>query len=162
MAEEEMGLRERVAHIDESKAWYGGFPTYYIYTMGVAGERFFREIKDRGRLLGTKCPKCDYTYLPPRLYCERCFEKLEEWVEVSGEGTVHTYTVAHVDLEGRRLEELEVLAFVRLDGTDGGMVHRLKGVKPEEVSIGLRVKVAFKDRPSRTGSIGDIEGFRPL
>lgn len=157
-----MGLRERVSHIDETKAWYGEFPTYYLYTMGVAGERFFRQIKDRGRLMGTKCPRCNYTYLPPRLYCERCFEKLVEWVEVAGEGTVHTYTVAHVDLEGRRLEEPVVLALVKLDGADGGMVHRLLGVKPEGVAIGLRVQVVFKDKSSRTGSIGDIEGFKPV
>jgi len=157
-----MALKERVTQIGQTKAWYGEFPTYYIYTLGVAGERFFREIKDNARIMGARCAKCDLTYVPPRLYCERCFEKLEEWREVGRRGTVYTYTVAYEALDGSRLEEPEILAFVAMDGAHGGLIHRLDGIKPHEVKIGLAVEAIFKPKNQRTGSILDIEHFRPV
>jgi len=47
--------------------WHGDMEAQYIYTAGIAGERFFRELKDNGKLVGTRCPKCDITYMPPRM-----------------------------------------------------------------------------------------------
>ena len=156
-----MSLLERLERVDEAKAWPGEIPIASRYTVGLAGERFFREIKDNARFLGTRCQGCGITYVPPRLYCERCFAKLDEWVEVKPTGTVHTFTVLHLALDGSPLEEPEILAFVVLDGSDGGLVHRLGEVAPDEVKIGMRVEAVFKPKAEREGSITDIEYFRP-
>ena len=154
-------LLDRVSHLGETKPWYGEFPTYYPYTLGVAGERFFREIKDNAKFLGTRCQGCNLTYLPPRIYCEQCFEPLEEWREVENKGRVHTYTVAWVDLEGRRLDEPVILALVEVEGAHGGLVHQIGEIKPETVKIGMEVEAVFKDISERTGSILDIKYFKP-
>jgi hypothetical protein len=157
-----MALLERVGEPSEARAWLGEMPVESRYTVGLAGERFFREIKDNARFVGTRCEGCSITYVPPRLYCERCFAKLDDWVEVKPTGTVHTYTVLHLALEGSSLEEPEILAFVVLDGGDGGLVHRLGEVAPDELEIGMRVEAVFKPRAEREGSINDIRYFRPL
>ncbi|MFQ5875637.1 MAG: Zn-ribbon domain-containing OB-fold protein [Dehalococcoidia bacterium] len=157
-----MPLLERIGELSEARAWPGSIPITSRYTVGIAGERFFREIKDNARFVGTHCPNCDITYVPPRLYCERCFAKLDDWVEVESTGTVHTYTILHLALDGSPLEEPEILAFVELDGSDGGLVHRLGEVDPDEVEIGMRVEAIFKPEAERKGSILDIGYFRPL
>jgi hypothetical protein len=157
-----MSPLEKVTRIEQTKPWYGEFPTYYVYTLGIAGERFFREIKDSARIFGTRCQKCALVYVPPRIYCERCFDKLEEWVEVGTRGTVHTYTVAHVDLDGARLKEPVIIAFVALEGAHGGLIHQLGEVKPEEVKIGMPVRAVFKEKRQRSGSLSDIKYFKPV
>lgn len=153
---------DSITHLAQATAWRGDIPIESLYTAGLAGERFFREIKDRGRLIGTHCLQCDVTYIPPRLYCQQCFDQLDDWVEVSTQGTVHTCTAVYLGLDGKPLDEPEVLAFVQIDGTDGGLVHRLGEVDVEEVDIGLRVEAVFKPPEKREGSILDIEYFRPV
>ena len=47
------------------------------YTAGVAGERFFRALADRGAFLATRCGACGVVYCPARAFCERCMAALE-------------------------------------------------------------------------------------
>ena len=155
-------MQGNVFHPSEVMRVPGSIPMDYIYTVGVAGERFFREIKDNGRFLATPCPRCGITYLPPRLYCERCFAALEQWLPVPDTGEVVAVTTGYVDLEGARLPEPVVYAAVRVDGTDGTLVHRLLEVGPGEAHIGMRVKAVFRPAESRVGSVLDIAGFRPV
>ena len=136
----------------------GDFPVYFRYTVGLAAEKFFREIKENGKLLASRCPKCDLNYLPPRIYCERCMTKLDEHVEVENTGTVETYTICRRDGHGNDLAEPFTVALVRFPNTQGGLVHRVKG----KISIGDLVRVVFEDRARRTGSILDIECFEKM
>jgi uncharacterized OB-fold protein len=157
-----MSLIERISSFGDAKVWYDNIPIESLYTVGIAGEQFFRAIRDRGVIMGTVCPTCDLTYVPPMLYCEQCFAELEEWVEVGTRGTVYTYTVLGVSLEDKPLEEPEVLALIKMEGVHGGLVHKLGEVKPEEVGIGMPVEAVFKSRKEREGSILDIKYFKPI
>jgi uncharacterized OB-fold protein len=74
---------------------------------------------------------------------------------------VETFTVCHEDYKGNRKDAPSIIALIRLDGTDGGLVHWLGGVGPEDVEIGMRVRAVFKQRKARTGSILDIQHFTP-
>jgi uncharacterized OB-fold protein len=156
-----MSLLHRIQHPRDALTWEGEMPTRGLYTAGLAGARFLREIKEHGRFMATPCRNCGITYLPPRLYCERCFRQLEEWIEVPSTGHVHTFTVLHLDLNGNRLPAPRVIAFVQVDGTDGGLVHYLGGVEPEHVYIGMPVEAVFKAPEERRGSILDIAHFQP-
>lgn len=156
-----MSLLHRIEHAGDALAWEGDMPTEGRYTAGIAGERFFREIQENGRFMGTVCPECDITYVPPHLYCERCFADLKDWVEVPTTGRVYTFTVVHLDLDGEPLPEPRVMAFVHLDGTDGGLVHYVEEVDPDQLCIGMPVEAVFKEEEEREGSIRDIVYFRP-
>ncbi len=142
--------------------WRGEIPIQSRYTAGIAGETFFRAIKEEGRILGTYCPNCDLIYVPATMFCERCFAELDEWVEVESEGIVFSYTVLYRDLDDQPLDPPAILAYVRLDGSDGGLVHYLGEVEPDEVFIGMEVEAVFKEANERQGSILDIAHFRPI
>lgn len=152
-----MSLLER-AH-DASQAWHGDFPVSNRYTYGLAGERFFRAIQEEGKILGTHCPQCDHTYVPAVAFCERCLSALDEWVEVGNRGEVYTFTLLYVNYDGTPRQVPGIVAFIKLG--DGGLVHRLAGVKPEEVEIGMLVEAVFKPPEERAGSILDISHFKP-
>ena len=157
-----MSILEKIDKLDRAIAWRGDIPITSRYTAGIAGERFFREIKDHARFLGARCEACGLTYLPPTMFCERCFAQLDAWVEVSSTGTVFTYTVLHLDLDEKPLAEPDILAYIKLDGSDGGLIHRLGEVDPDQVEIGMRVEAVFKPEDEREGSILDIEYFRAV
>lgn len=140
--------------------WLGGMEVDYLYTLGVAGERFFKEIKENGRIMGAKCRRCGITFVPPKMYCERCFEKLEEWVDVGKVGTVYTYTVAMIDVDGSRLEKPTVYALIKFDGVEGGIIHKIG--EAEEVNIGMKVEAVLKPLKERKASINDILYFKPV
>jgi hypothetical protein len=136
----------------------GDFPVHFRYTAGLAGERFLREIKDNGRLVAARCSKCELNYLPPRIYCERCMSKLEDYVTIENIGTVDTFTVCKQDSDGKDLARPATVALVRFPSAHGGLVHMVK----DEVAIGDKVRVVFKEKSKRTGSILDIEYFEKI
>jgi uncharacterized OB-fold protein len=100
--------------------------------------------------------------MPPRLYCEQCFAQLDEWIEVEPLGRVHTFTIVHRSLDEKPLLKPRVIAFVHLEDTDGGLVHELDEVEPQQVYLGMHVAAVFKEKDERTGSITDIKYFRPV
>lgn len=156
-----MGLTERITDPRELRGWPGEIPVAQQYTPGPAGERFLREIKDHGRFVATRCAQCQVLYLPPRLYCEQCFSELTEWEQVPNHGHLYSFTVLHIDLDGNPLPGPEIYAVVNIQGTHGGLIHRLGQVRPEAVQIGMAVEALFREKRQRTGSILDIEYFRP-
>jgi len=153
---------EKIGDPSKIKHWMGHMECDYSYTHGIAGEKFFKEIKENARIMGTECKKCGFIYVPPRLFCEQCFEKLDEWVEVGKRGEVHTYTVAHIDVNGTKLKKPIIWAMIKIDKVHGGMVHRLSEVDPSDVRIGMHVEAVFKDKEERKGSMLDIKYFKPV
>ena len=141
------------------QAWLGDLPVVNRYTFGLAGEKFFRAIKDNGQILGTHCPNCDQTYVPATVFCERCLAKLDDWVDMETSGEVVTYTFLNVNLDGSERGEPEIIALVRFG--DGGIIHRLGEVELDQVEFGMRVSAVFKPAGERIGSILDIEYFKP-
>ncbi len=134
----------------------------YIYTSGIAGEVFFKALRDEGRILAVHCPVCKTNQLPPRMFCEGCFTELRDFVDVPAEGRVAAVTVSRVDRRGNPLPAPEVYAFVTFKGIqEGGLIHRLL-VVPEKAKPGLVVRPRLKSREARTGTILDIEGFEPV
>ena len=142
------------------KSMLGDLPVVSRYTFGLAGERFFRAIKDSGRILGSRCPDCDRTYVPATIFCERCLGELDEWVDVGTSGFVQTFTLLYENYDGTYRETPEVIAFVRLG--DGGLIHRLDEIAHEDVCIGMEVEAVFESEEERVGSILDITHFRPI
>ena len=143
-----------------SGAMHGNLPVTNRYTYGLAGERFFRTIMNDGRILGTRCPHCEIIYVPAVAFCERCLAELDEWVDVGTTGEVHTFTFLYDNYDGTPRQTPEVVAFVHLG--DGGLVHRLGEVELQDVEMGMIVEAIFKPKSERTGSILDIDYFRPV
>jgi uncharacterized OB-fold protein len=152
---------EPTRRVEDLRAWRGTMPVVSRYTAGLAGERFLRALRDEARLLGVRCGRCGVTYVPGRLFCERCFDELHDWIEVGPAGTVEAVTALHLGPDGSRLTQPVLLALVRLDGADTVLFHRLGGIGAGEAAIGLRVKPVYKEAAQRKGSILDIVHFTP-
>jgi uncharacterized OB-fold protein len=136
----------------------GELSVSFRYTPGVGNTAFFEALRDRGVFLGSRCGDCGVTYLPARIFCERCLAELEPSEECGPEGELVSWTVARVDVDDRPLDEPVTYGLVRLDGADTVFLHRLIDVNDSPV-IGARLRAVLAE--DRTGSIFDIEGFAP-
>ncbi len=147
-------MREYVTSTTQLKPVTGDWGVWHRYTHGVAGEKFFRALKDKRELTASECPKCKRTFLPASLYCEDCFCEMTATKAVSGAGTVASFAILRESLDETPLPEPVVAAFVQFDGVSGGLLAPLRGVKPEQVRIGMRVKPQIAAQPS--GAITDL------
>jgi len=153
---------ERINDLRKIKHWHGDMEVAeFVYTVGLAGEKFFRALKE-GKILASKCKKCDITYLPARAFCERCHSEINEYIEITESGWIYTYTIQHVDKNGKKLEEPVIWAIIKFDGVEGGILHKLGEIDPEDVEIGMEVTPVFKEQSEREGKITDIKYFKPI
>ena len=138
----------------------GDIPIYHRYTLGVAGERFFKALRDQQQILVSPCPKCQDRLLPPKMYCERCFEETDDnWTPVNGPGYVRSFTVLHQCLEEEPLDEPTIVALIGWEGIRGGIIHCIRETAASDVSIGMKLEPAWAEE--RTGAMSDISHFRP-
>jgi hypothetical protein len=132
----------------------------FNWSVGNWMEHFFEGLRQR-KVLASKCGVCGRVYLPPRMICERCFVKTEEWVEVPETGSVETYTEAHVAVGANgELEDLpkpEIIAMVKHDEADTCLAAELDAASAE---VGMRVQVVWNDAPE--GVLDAISCYRPL
>ena len=140
-----------------SRTIHGDLPVRFRYTPGVANTSFFEALRDRGVVLGSRCEACAVTYVPARMFCERCFAELAPAIECGPGGSVESFTIGHVGIDGEALDEPVAVALVRLDRADTVLMHRLLGI--EAPAIGMRVTARLRPQAERSASILDIEGF---
>jgi uncharacterized OB-fold protein len=151
---------EKVSDPKDVILWQDRIPIRHRYTPGVAGEAFFTALRDRGDLLASRCESCQVTYCPARLFCERCFAgPLEAEVTVGPQGTLVSFSVGTVGVEGEPLDEPVTVGLVRPDGADTVLLHFV--VEADELEAGMRVEAVLRPQAERTGSILDLRGFRP-
>ena len=122
----------------------------HIHTYG--GESPFFKGLAEGKLLATKCKnkKCKpagkegQVFLPPRVYCPDCLEKME-WVDVTEKARktarVHTHiTVAHPGAFNRVPIPCELIS-VEIEGVTTIIMSQLRNAKPE---IGMPIEPVFE------------------
>ena len=144
----------------EKKVFRGAIKVPYKHTAGAYVERFITEIGKNNKIYGVKCPKCNKVYVPPKMVCFECFEKMEEWVEIGNEGIVNGFTVVSHSTPIMPLNPPYAFAIISLEGADTDFVHILKESDPEKLKIGMRVRAVFKEKPRKR--ILDIEYFEAI
>lgn len=114
----------------------------YLHSYGQDSP-FFAGLAN-GKLLGTRCGKCRYTWATPRLHCANCGRETA-WVELPKEGRVHTFTTCYFGSEEFLKETPFHLILVEFDGADTLLLARLIGVGgPRDIRIGMKVKAKFR------------------
>ncbi len=122
----------------------------------------YNEALKEDRLLGLKCQECGTITMPPKITCSKCQGTQLEVVQLSGKGTVQTFTTIFVPPEGREAEAPYVVALVELD-EGPWLMGNLGGVDPTKVTmdvIGKRVKLGHAIFPGDKFSAGEL--VRPL
>lgn len=134
----------------------------YSWSVGEVGSRFLIALRDRQKILGNRCPRCQTVFVPPRKNCGRCFRDIvdkENWVELGLEGTVTAFTIVRYDSPVQPCAPPFAYALIRLDGADVGFLHLIKDGL-EKLKNGARVRAKFG--ADRTGHILDIDSFEIL
>ncbi len=144
----------------EKKVFRGRIKVPYKHTSGVYVEKFITDIGKNNKIMGVKCPKCNKVFVPPKMICYECFEKMEEWVEVGNQGTLEGFTVVTHSTSVMPLEPPFAYGRIRLDGADTDFVHVLIEGDPTKLKKGMRVEAVFKEKPRKR--ILDIEYFKPI
>ncbi len=158
----ELPILEKIAQSSRARHWTDSIPLEYHYTVGVAGEEFRRELKEKGRFLASKCLKCNKSYVPARMYCPTCFVETKERVTLDRSGYVYSYTVVARDRAGRRIQPPMTVVLVKFEGVEGGFVHKLEVDAVRKVELGMKLEPILKPFAERTGALTDILGFKPL
>ena len=106
----------------------------------------FWEAANEGRLAIQRCQVCGYYNHPPKPLCDRCQSGDLRFEDVSGDGTVWSFTVMHQkSIAGFQDAVPYVTALVELvEQQYLLLVTNLPGVSAENVKVGMRVKVSFQ------------------
>lgn len=138
----------------------------FRWSIGRHTSRFLAELRDHQTIVGNRCPSCEKVMIPPRGVCGDCFVPMTDLVELSGQGTVLTYTVlafGFVDPNTGRAKKVPYTwGFIQLDGADNTMIHYIETeeTNPEKLRVGMRVEAVFEE--NRKGELLDIRHFRSL
>jgi len=96
-----------------------------------------------GELLIPRCGGCGARFFVPEPACPGCLSRAWSYQPTSGRGTVYAVTVVH-RVPGPGFEVPFALAVIDLD--DGGtLLSHVVDCDPAQVSIGLRVRVDFRE-----------------
>jgi uncharacterized OB-fold protein len=99
---------------------------------------------NEGRLVLQACGRCGKVRHYPRPMCDACYSFDTRWIEASGKGKVHSWTVAHHAFNPGFKDELPyVLVTVDLD--EGVRLQApLRGVEAKDIRVGMAVRVTFE------------------
>jgi uncharacterized protein len=132
----------------------------YTYFAGEHASRFFRELRENQRIMGTRCHKCERLLVPARSFCDACMERTTDWKEVGPEGTLETFTIITAAFPGLPKPPI-VMAYVTLDGADTALINLVRGLDLTDIDAAAaklnslpRVSVEFVDDPK--GRITDF------
>lgn len=132
----------------------------FCYSAGKVTSRFFRALRDEAAIYGIRCPACGKVYVPPRSVCGACFINTTEWIPLSGEGVVESFTELRYKESVHPSEAPFIIGVIKPDGADTAMTHLIRGVSEKDLRIGRRVRAVFAEE--RKGQILDISHFEPV
>ena len=103
----------------------------------------YNEALKQNKLLGLKCRECGSITTPPIFVCRKCSSTEMEVTQLTGKGTIQTFSTIYITSEGRESEVPYITTIVQLEEGPWTMGN-LIGVNPEEASldlIGKKVKM---------------------
>lgn len=138
-------------------------PMPYEWSVGRYGSVFFREIRERRRFIGIRCPKCGQVYVPPRRVCGPCFTELSELVPLSDTGTLVAFSVVNYPFldpaTGVQRPIPYTYGYIRMDGADNIFSHIINETDVDRIKVGIKVRAVFKEDGEMKGNINDILHF---
>jgi len=122
-------------------------PLTLVHEIPIARiKRFWDGLKE-GKVYATKCKKCGQLYYPPQVDCFKCLGSDVEWVALSDEGVIETFTESHLKPQGfTHYEEPYIIAIARTP--EGAKVMGwLEGISADKARVGLKVKITTTIKP---------------
>lgn len=115
-----------------------------VHEIPIARTLPFWENLKQGKILAAKCRKCGVLHFPPVADCPKCLSSKMDWVELNGEAVIETFTYVVARSAAFKQNPPYMVAIGKLE--EGVRVlARLTGLSPEEVKVGLKVKLIAKN-----------------
>jgi hypothetical protein len=105
--------------------------------------RFWEGLK-QGRLFTTKCKKCGKVYFPPTADCSKCYLSNMDWIELTGDAELITWTIMQVRPKSFSQHPPYVIAVVKLKEGINVMAW-LTNIKHEDIKPGIKLKLVTKE-----------------
>ena len=135
----------------------------YIYPTGKIGEVIAEYFK-RGEIAAAYCEECGIYYMPPSIYCPRCFKEITSFKPVK-RAFLDMFTILRKDFYGNDLQKPIIYGFIRFELEDGiaegGLIHKVEVDSIEDLEEGMEVVPVFREPSERRGLITDIKFFKP-
>ncbi len=134
----------------------------FAFWVGQYMDKFYDALENK-KIIGNKCPKCGDVFVPPRKICGKCNEKIsldQNWVDLPDTGTLKNYTYTYYkinDRSSRKVKKPQIIGMVQIDGSNTAIINRLLKINPEDVKIGMNLKIQWEEKPK--GDPSDIKGF---
>ncbi len=104
--------------------------------------KFYEGLRE-GKVYATKCKQCGKLYFPPNADCPDCLTTELEWVQLSSEAEVETFT--HVVIRPTTFQQNKPYTVAIGKLKEGVKVLAwLTGFKLSEIKVGMKVKLVAK------------------
>jgi uncharacterized OB-fold protein len=115
----------------------------YKRSLGPVLSRFFTALRDR-HFLGIR--RSDGSVMvPPKEYDPDTSESLDDWVEVSDQGVVRSWSWVSHPRRQQPFDHPFAYALVQLDGSDTPFIHVLDAPGEDSMKTGMRVKARWAE-----------------
>jgi uncharacterized OB-fold protein len=124
----------------------------YKRSLGPVLSKFFTALRDR-HFLGIR--RSDGSVMvPPKEYDPDTSESLDDWVEVSDQGVVRSWSWVSHPRRQQPFDHPFAYALVQLDGSDTPFIHVVDAPDEASMATGMRVKARWAEE-----TIGVITDF---
>lgn len=117
-----------------------------VHEIPISKELKFYEGLKQGKVYATKCKDCGKIYFPPNVDCAECLTTGLDWVELSSEAEIVTFTHVVVRPTTFQQQKPYTVAIGKLN--EGVKVLAwLTGFKLSEIKVGMKAKLVAKVTP---------------
>jgi uncharacterized OB-fold protein len=107
---------------------------------------FIRYLEE-GKVMGTRCKGCGGVYFPPRSDCSACLDSDVEWFEVTGNGTLLSFSELQYGPVG--FEDDLPYTIALLDYGDYKVFGRIsQEISYEDLRVGMELKATCNTLPN--------------
>ena len=99
----------------------------------------------RHEFVAQQCRNCGYIHLPPGPVCTNCLSADQDWVPLSGRGTIYSYGVYYQRWHEGFADDIPYnVALIDLE-EGPQIISQIMGCENDELDCGLAVEVVFED-----------------
>jgi uncharacterized OB-fold protein len=106
----------------------------------------FAEGLAEGKIMTTRCTGCGHIEFPPRADCPGCGGTGFEWVDISGKGSLVTYTTIHAAPTGFGDRAPYTIGVIDLE-EGGRLLSWIESVPEDELAVGMPLKAEVEKLP---------------
>ncbi len=113
--------------------------------LATATSKPFWDALTRHQVQIQQCTACDAWIYYPRAFCPECLSPELEWKQISGEGTLYSFTIARRPTAPFWADEVpQLIAVVELD-EGPRLTSTLCNIEEADIRVGMRLRPVFDD-----------------